>query len=141
MIIPTLLISLYVVLQIVTLWKFMYQRTALSVCRDQDLPTEYKGVMVPYWHIVSAWPSLIIRGILLVLMWIRIAWYVPIILFGIALIISATINIPYAYFLRRMRNRLSDPAVLLVKKECIEENEPLRLELLDAIKSYRLATY
>ena len=133
--IPGLLIWLYAMLEAVSLWKFMYQRTALAVCRSQNLPIEYKGVMVPYWHIVSAWPHLILKGVLLILMWIKIAWYVPIIFIGIVQIVSAIIPIPHAYFLGRMKDRLSDPEVRLVKEEFIDQNEELRLELLGAVKT------
>lgn len=129
------LISCYIVLAGITMWKFMYQRTALNVCRLQELPKHYKGVMVPYWHIVSAYPLMILKGVLFVLMWLKIKWYVPIIIVVADNILSAIVTIPHDYFLKRMKIRLSNPSTRLVKKEFFDQNEELRIELLSAINA------
>lgn len=104
----------------------MYQRTALNVCRAEEITLNLKGSLVPYWHIISFYPIFLLKGILLVLMWIYSTWYIPVIVFAIDQVITTIIPIPHSFFLDKMEKRLSIPNVRLVKKEYIEENENLK---------------
>lgn len=115
----------------------MYQRTALNVCREEEIPLNLKGSLVPYWHIISFYPIFLLKGILLVLMWIYSTWYIPVIVFAIDQVITTIIPIPHSFFLDKMEKRLSSPNVRLVKKEYIEENENLKETLLTAVGATR----
>jgi hypothetical protein len=131
-----LLIITYGLLACMDEWKFMYQRTALNVCRSENIQIQLKGSMVPYWHIISFYPTFAINGALLILIWINSTWYVSLIAFTTKFIMTI-IPIPHSFFLNRMEKRLCNPKVFLVKKEFIEKNETIKEGLLTAIRNTR----
>jgi len=128
-------LAAYVFLALLKLWLFMWQRTALNVCRAGDLPVNMKGVLVPYWQIIAFWPIWILKGLMLILIGVFSKWYWPIIIFlSDFIFISALIPIPHSFFLNKMEKRLENPRVRLTNKDFIKQNEEIKIQLLDAVK-------
>lgn len=115
----------------------MWQRTALNVCRANDLPINMKGVLIPYWQVIAGWPTMLIKGTMLILIWIFSKWYVPITIFITDLFLTAVIPIPHSFFLSKMQKRLESPTTSLIKKEFTGQNEEIKRQLLEAVTYVR----
>lgn len=131
-------IIIYIILALIKVWMFMYQRTALNICRSENIPLNLKGTMLPYWHVVVYYPITILKGILLVSIWIYSNWYIAVIIFIVDYVVtSILIPIPHSFFLDKMEKRFKDPETRLTKKGFTEENEEVKKLFLSAIKSLR----
>ena len=115
----------------------MWQRTALNVCRASDSPIRMKGLLLPSWQNIVSIPVWILKGVLLVLMFIYMKWYIPVIVFLIDSTLTPILPIPHSYFLDKMEKRLRNPNLRLLKKEYQNENDNLKDELLSAVLETR----
>ena len=115
----------------------MWHRTALKICRINDLPRYFVNTLVPYWQVIVSWPNMLLKGGVLILIAIFYGWDIPIIIFIIDYSITIFIPIPHSFFLEKMEKRLRNPNVRLVRKKNIEENEKIKDTLLYAMRYAR----
>lgn len=132
-----ILFSAYIILAVIKLWMFMWQRTALNICRANDMPRNLTGVIVPYWQVILVWPIWVLKFAVLILILIFFKWYIPIIMVVADIGISAIFPIPHSFFLNKMEKRLKNPNVRLARKEYSEEKKRMKESFLDAIRIVR----
>lgn len=133
-----LFIIIYIILAAIKAWMYMYQRTALNVCRSENIPRRLKTTMIPFWQALLVIPVTILKGVLLVIIWIYSSWYIPLIIFISDFIITyGLIPIPHSFFLDKMEKRFKDPRTYLTSNGHKEENEELKRWFLFAVKNTR----
>jgi ABC-type transport system involved in cytochrome bd biosynthesis fused ATPase/permease subunit len=115
----------------------MSQRTAMMVCRYNNLPAKATGLMMPYWQVLLSYFAIFSLFILFILIWVISKWYFAIGLGLMSFLITTFIPISYYYFLNKFENDLKNPRTKKTTKNYDGLNDELKVELLAAIDKYR----
>ena len=93
-------VSVFLLLSFLELHLFKYQRTALMICRANNMPTTITGAFCPSWQAITVWVERIIRWSIIIYLLLNGSWMIAIGLVAInfALTTFAPINyLQYAY--------------------------------------------
>lgn len=127
----SLIAALYVVACVASFKLYSLQRTALMICRSNDLPTETRFLFLPRWYTLWGWPVLLSKWTLLTALALTTRWWLAVVV-GLAqfFLISTALPIPHV--------RNADRIIERLHRRGSGHGADLDREMLVATETYRL---
>lgn len=113
---------------LVEMYFFLMQRVPLEVAREQGIPSEARGFMLPTWYGL-VWVAKIAKWILVFLIWRTFGWWQALLCVTIPFILSSFLPVPYT--------RIADIIERRLRREESRANGELAQELLVALQESR----